>query len=96
MKPEMRTERQMLRSNECDARVVANALGNFFTPTWCVNHNQHDKRETGLFKEEFKCTEMFCLFCLCSKTYCRYEATSNNYIFGNEKLNNFIQSNQRF
>ena len=45
---------------------------------------QHDKREPGLFKEEFRCTETLCL---CSKTYCCYDVTSNKIKFSTKSLN---------
>ena len=45
---------------------------------------KHDKRESGLFKEEFRCTEMLCL---CSKTYCCYDSKSNKYKFSSKGLN---------
>ena len=41
------------------------------------------KRETGLFKEEFRCSE---LFCLCSKTYYCYNRKSNKYKFTSKRL----------
>ena len=44
---------------------LANATDNFFPRTYCTAHKKNDKREPGLFKEEFKCWEMFSL---CSKT----------------------------
>ena len=37
----------------------------------------YDKKEPGLFKEEFSCTETSCL---CSKTYCGYDSCSNKKI----------------
>ena len=43
----------------------ADSLSNFFPRTCCSTHSQLDKREPGLFKEEFRATEMICL---CSKT----------------------------
>ena len=67
IRPEMRAEWQSLRSNDCVDSFTADAVANFFPRTWCVKHKQHDKREPGIFKEEFRCTEMLCL---CSKTYC--------------------------
>ena len=73
IKPEMRAEWQMLRSNDCVDSFTADAVANFFPRTCCVKHKQHDKREPGLFKEEFRCTEMLCL---CSKTYFCYDVTS--------------------
>ena len=45
---------------------------------------KHDKREPGLFKEEFRCTEMLCL---CSKTYCCFDSNSNKYKFSSKGLN---------
>ena len=70
---EMRAEWQRLRSNDCVDNFTADAVANFFPRTCCKKHKQHDKREPGLFKEEFRCTEMLCL---CSKTYCCYDVTS--------------------
>ena len=63
----MRAEWQKLQSNDCVESFTAYAVANFFPRTCCVQHKQHDKREPGLYKEEFRCTEMLCL---CSKTYC--------------------------
>ena len=75
IRPEMRAEWQTLRSNDCVDCFTADAVANFFTRTSSVKHKQHDKREPGLFKEEFRCTEMLCQY---SKTYCWYDVTSNN------------------
>ena len=75
---EMRPEWQKLRSNDCVNNFTADAVANFFPRTCCVKHKQHDKRERGLFKEEFRCTEMLCLY---SKTYCCYQVTSNKLKF---------------
>ena len=69
---------QKLRSNDCVDRFFADAVANFFPRTCCVKHKQHDKREPGLFKEEFRYTETLCLF---SKTYCCHEVTSNKLKF---------------
>ena len=41
-------------------------------------------REPGLFKEEFRCTEMLCL---CNKRYCCYDITSNKLKFSSRGLN---------
>ena len=82
--PEMRAEWQRLRSNGCVDGFTADAAANFFPRTCCVKHKQHDKREPGLFKEEFRCTEM--LF-LCTKTYCCYGVTSNEPKFSCKGLN---------
>ena len=41
------------------------------------------ERETGLFKEEFRCAE---LLCVCSKTYCRHDKQTNKYMFSSKRL----------
>ena len=64
--PEMKTEWQTLQSNDCVDNFTADAVANSFPRACCVKHKQHDKRKPGLFKEEFRCTE---ILCLCSKTY---------------------------
>ena len=56
IRAEMRAEWQRLRSNDCVDSFTADALAKFFPRTCCVKHKQHDKREPGLFKEEFRCT----------------------------------------
>ena len=61
----MRAEWQNVRSNECVDNFTADAPAIFFPRTCCVKHKQHGRREAGLYKEEFRCTEMLCL---CSKT----------------------------
>ena len=73
IKLEMRAEWQRLQSNDSVNSFAADAVVKFFPRTCCVKHKQHDKSESGLFKEEFRCTGMLCL---CSKTYCCYDVTS--------------------
>ena len=58
LRPEMRAEWQRLRSNDCVDSFTADAVASFFPRTCCVKHKEHVKREPGLFKEEFRCTEM--------------------------------------
>ena len=70
----MRAEWQRLRSNNCANSFTADAVAYFFLGTCCVKHKQHEKREPGLFKEEFRCTEMLCLW---NKSYCCYDVISN-------------------
>ena len=82
--PEKRNEWEAIRLRDCTDSFTANATGNFFPRTCCSAHNKHDKRQPGLFKEEFRCTEMFCL---CSKTYCCYDRKSNKYKFSSKGLN---------
>ena len=84
IRPEMRTEWQRLQSNDSVDSFTANAVANFFPRTFCVKHKQHDKKELGLLKEEFRCTEMLCL---CSKTYCCYDVTSDKIKFSSKGLN---------
>ena len=55
-RPEMRAEWQRLRSNDCVDSFTADAVAILFPRTCCVKHKQHDKREPGLFKEEFRST----------------------------------------
>ena len=82
--PEKRNEWKAIRSRDCTDSFTANATGSFFPRTCCSAHKKHDKREPGLFKEEFMCTKMLCL---CSKTYCCYDRKSNRYKFSSKGLN---------
>ena len=82
--PKKRAEWDQLRFNDCTDNFTANAADNFFPRTCCSVHKKHDKREPGLFKEEFGCAQ---LFCLCSKTYCCYDRKSNKYKFSSKGLN---------
>ena len=86
-RPELRAQWQKLRSNDCVDNFTADAVVNFFPRTCCVKHKQQDKRETGLLKEEFRCTEMLCL---CSKTYCCYDVTSKKPKFSSKGLNKLV------
>ena len=82
--PEERNEWEAIRSRDCTDSFTANATSNFFPRTCCSAHKKHDKREPGLLKEEFTCSEMLCL---CSKTYCCYDRKSNKYKFSCKGLN---------
>ena len=82
--PEKRDEWEAIRSRDYTDSFTANAIGNFFPRTCCTAHKKHDNRERGLFKEEFRCSEMLCL---CSKTYCCYDRKSNKYKFSSMGLN---------
>ena len=82
--PEKRAEWEQLRSKDCTDNFTANATDNFFPRTCCNAQNKHDKREPGLFKEEFRCAEMLCL---CSKTYCCYDKHTKKYKFSSKGLN---------
>ena len=83
IREQSKAEWNFLRT-DCKHDFTANATTNFFPRTCCTKHMKHDKREPGLFKEEFRCAEMLCL---CSKTYCCYDSNSNNYKFSSKGLN---------
>ena len=53
--PEKRTEWDELHSNDCSHNFTSNATDSFFPRTCCNAQKKHDKREPGLFKEEFRC-----------------------------------------
>ena len=58
--PEMEAQWENMRSVDCDDSFAAEASGNFFPRTCCAKHRKLDKREPGVFKEEFKCSERLC------------------------------------
>ena len=82
--PERKAEWDLLRLKDCDDKFVADSMNNFFPRMCCDKHKKHDKREPGLFKEEFRCTEMICL---CSKTYCCYDSAKDKLKFSSKGLN---------
>ena len=84
IRPAKKEEWETLREKDCDDSFRADASHNFFPRTCCSKHKKHDKREPGLFKEEFRCSEMICL---CSKTYYCYDAKSYKYKFSSKGLN---------
>ena len=73
-----------IRKKDCCNNFEADSLRNFFPRTCCSTHSQLDKREPGLFKEEFRATEMICL---CSKTYCCYDSQNKKTKFSSKGLN---------
>ena len=74
IREESKVEWELMRTEDCKDDFTANATTIFFPTTCCTERKKHDKREPGLFKEEFRCTEMLCL---CSKSYCGYDSNSN-------------------
>ena len=74
IREEFKVEWELRRTEVWKDDFTANATTNFFPRTCCTEHQKHDKREPGLFKEEFRCPETLCL---CSKTYCCYDSNSN-------------------
>ena len=79
-----RAEWDQLHSKDRTDNFTANTTDKFFPRTCCNVLKKHDKREPGLFKEEFRCAEMLCL---CSKTYCCYYKEANKHKFSSKGLN---------
>ena len=73
-----------IRRDDCTDEFEADNLGNFFPRNCCYTYAQLDRRELGLFNEEFEATEMICLF---SKTYCCYNSDTMNMKFSSIGLN---------
>ena len=84
VREESKFEWELLRTKDCKDDFTANAAINFFPRTCCTEHKKHDKREPGLFKAEFRWTEMLCL---CSKTYCCYDFNSKKNKVSSKALN---------
>ena len=74
IKPEMKLIWDLSRQDDCRDDFAANGHSNFFPRNCCNKHWVFDQRTPGLFKEEFRCTEMVAL---CSKTYCCFDSSSN-------------------
>ena len=83
IRPAKKEEWKALPERECDDSFRADISQKFFPRTCCSKHKKHDKRELGLFNEEFRCIEMICL---CSKTYSCYNAKSDKYKLGSNGL----------
>ena len=84
IQPDKRAAGEKMRENDCRYPFKADAKSNFFPLTCCSTHKKYDKREPGLFKEEFTCTEMLYL---CSKTYGCYDNKSDKFKFSSKGLN---------
>ena len=84
IREESKVEWSIIRTEDSEDDFTANATANFLPRTCCTEQKKHDKREPGLFREEFRCTAMSCL---CSKSYCCYDANSNKYKFSSKGLN---------
>ena len=48
-----------LRNGDCTDEFPANSTTNFLSRIRCAKHKKHDRREPGLSKEKFLCTERF-------------------------------------
>ena len=62
IREESKAEWGSLRTKDCEDDFTANATTNFFLRTCCTQHMKHYKQEPGLFKEEFRCTDRFCVY----------------------------------
>ena len=86
-KSEKKAAREKMRENDCRDSFKADAKSNFFPRTCCSTQKKFDKREPGLFVEEFRCAEMLCL---CSKTHCCYDNKSDKFKFAvKDSMNGF-------
>ena len=83
IRPTIKQEWNSLRNGDCTDEFSADSTTNFSSRTCCAKHKKHDGREPGLFKEEFRGTEMICL---CSKTYCCFDSESNKFNFSSKGL----------
>ena len=84
IRPSMKQEWSSLRRGDCTDEFSVISTTSFFPRTCCAMHKKHDRRESGLFKEEFHCSDFICL---CSKTYCCYDSQSNKIKFSSEGFN---------
>ena len=88
IRPNMLEKWNFHRARDCRDDFEADAVANFLPRTCCDRHKKYDKRTQGLFKTEFKATEMVAL---CSKTYCCMNADTSEVKFSSKGLNkNFI------
>ena len=82
--PDRKRKWEELRANDCRDDFEADSIGNFLPRTCCQKHAIHDKRTQGLFKTEFRATEMVAL---CSKTYCCTNVETGEVKFISKGLN---------
>ena len=61
IRPAKKQEWEALRQRDCNDSFQADNIRNFFPRKCCFKHRKHDKREPGLLKEEFRCTELISL-----------------------------------
>ena len=58
IKPELKLLWSSMRSNDCRDSFAADGEKNFFPRSCCEEHFCHDQRTPGLFKEEYRGSEM--------------------------------------
>ena len=79
-----KVEWEILRTEDCKNDFTANATTIFFPRTCCTEHKIYDERKLALFKEEFLCTAMLCLW---KERYCCDDSNTNKYKFSCNGLN---------
>ena len=84
IRPEMQSLWYWMRQSECSDNCAANSSSDFFPQECCNKHANFDKSTPGLFKEEFRCSEMIAL---CSKTYRCYDEQSDTVKLSSKGLN---------
>ena len=80
---EKRQDWGLLHCKDSKDSFTEETCSEFLPQTCFALHKRHDKREHGLFKEEFRCTDMR----LCSKPYCCCDALSNKFKISSKGLN---------
>ena len=75
---------EKMRENDCRDSFNADEKSNFFHRTCCSINKKYDKREPGILKEKFRCTEMLSL---CSKKYCCNGNKSDKFKISSKGLN---------
>ena len=61
IRPVLKQERNSLRGSDCTDEFSVKSTTKFLPRTRCTKHKKHDRREPGLFKEQFPCAETICL-----------------------------------
>ena len=74
----------MLRCKDYNDWFTADTCSTLFPLTYCLKDKKRDRIKPGLFKEEFRCTEVLCLW---RKTFCCYESLSNKFLFSSKRWN---------
>ena len=80
---ELRETRSTIRKKYCSRKLSAKSTKNFCPRSCCKRHIKHDKQESGMFKEDFRCTEMICL---CRKSYCCFDKSTDKINFSSTSL----------
>lgn len=85
IQPKLKFIWDLTREDDCRTEnFTADGFNNFFPRKCCNLHAKFDHRTPGLFKEEFRCTEMVAL---CSKSYCCFDENTNSMKISCEGIN---------